>query len=342
MHATVGRPSLLARPVLAARRPSALGAVAALMAAALVGWLSPLAGAAPAPAPSLSFGLLPIIDALPFYVAEERGYFAAAGVDVRLTTFRSAVERDAALSAGAIDGFLGDLMAAASLKNAGVDVRIFSISLGMTPKEGRIAILSAPGSGITRPQQLRGVPVAISRNSMIEYVAERLLAASGLAPDDIRWTTIPRIPDRFTALMSGKVKAAGLPDPYATLAAIRGATLVIDDASGENLSQSVLLLRADRVAPRREAVRRMLEAYRRAVADVNRDPNAFRPLMVRRGLLPEELEDVFDVTPFPMPALPPRQPVERLLAWMQGRGLIRAGIDYDSLVTAEFVEAPKP
>lgn len=320
---------------------SMLSTIAALAAAtALIGPLLP-AGAAPVSRPTLTFGLLPIIDALPFYVAEERGYFAEAGVDVRLTTFRSAVERDAALSAGAIDGFLGDVIASASLKNAGVDVRIFSISLGMTPQEGRIAILSAPGSGITRPEQLRAVPVAISRNSVIEYVAERLLTGSGLEPDEIRWTMIPRIPDRFAALMSGKVQAAGLPDPYATLAVTQGATLVIDDASGENLSQSILLLRADRIATRREAVRRMLEAYRRAVADINGDPNAFRPLMVRRGLLPEELENVFDVTPFPMPALPPRQPVERLLAWMQGRDLIRPSIDYDSLVTPEFVEAPQ-
>lgn len=320
------------RPVAAAVRAAA----AAALAVALT-FPSPAAGAA-GTAPSISFGLLPIIDSLPFYVAEERGYFAQAGVDVRLTTFRSAVERDAALSAGAIDGFLGDIIAAASLENAGVDVSIFSISLGLTPAEGRIAILSAPGSKITRPEQLRGVPVAISRNSMIEYVAEQLLTAHGLKPEEIRWTTIPGIPDRFAALISGRIQAAGLPDPFAALAITRGANLVVDDATGDNLSQSVLLLRADRVAPRREATRRMLAAYRRAVADINAAPNEFRPLMVRKGLLPQELESLFDVTPFPMPALPPRAPVERLLSWMRGRNLIGPAVDYESLVTTEILE----
>lgn len=57
--------------------------VLALMAivAALSASLAPLAGRTQAQdAPKLRMGLLPILDVLPFYVADEAGYFAEEGV----------------------------------------------------------------------------------------------------------------------------------------------------------------------------------------------------------------------------------------------------------------------
>ena len=91
----------------------------------------------------IKMGILPIVDTLPLIVAEEKGYFKQAGVDVELVTFPSAVERDSALQAKAIDGSLGDLLAAASLYNGGFPVQVVSLSLGETGHEGRFAILSA-------------------------------------------------------------------------------------------------------------------------------------------------------------------------------------------------------
>jgi len=55
----------------------------------------------------MKIGLLPIVDALPFFVAEEKGYFQAEGLDVEFIQFASALERDGAVQAGEIDGTLG-------------------------------------------------------------------------------------------------------------------------------------------------------------------------------------------------------------------------------------------
>ena len=52
----------------------------------------------------LTIGLMPDTDSIPFIIAAERGYFAEEGVEVELVPFKSAMERDAALQSGNLDG----------------------------------------------------------------------------------------------------------------------------------------------------------------------------------------------------------------------------------------------
>ena len=60
--------------------------------------------AAPLHAGVLKIGTLHIEDAVPLFLAEREGFFREAGVPVELIPFQSALERDSALTAGAIDG----------------------------------------------------------------------------------------------------------------------------------------------------------------------------------------------------------------------------------------------
>ena len=58
--------------------------------------LSACGGAAPAAKedPSLKIAVLPILDALPMYVADAQGYFKDAGIKVEFLPVASAAERD--------------------------------------------------------------------------------------------------------------------------------------------------------------------------------------------------------------------------------------------------------
>ena len=62
---------------------------------------------------ALSIGLMPDTDSVPFIVAREKGFFAEEGVEVTLQPFKSAMDRDAALQSGQLDGAVSDLLAAA-------------------------------------------------------------------------------------------------------------------------------------------------------------------------------------------------------------------------------------
>ncbi|WP_045576501.1 MetQ/NlpA family ABC transporter substrate-binding protein, partial [Desulfosporosinus sp. I2] len=170
----------------------------------------------------VKIGVLPIEDNLPFYVAEKDGLYANKGVQVELVSFASALERDTALQAGQIDGEVADILAVALLKKIGTDVKIASIGLGATPKEGRFAILSSPKSNIKDMSGLKGATLGISQNSIIDYVSDQMLIDKGVQVNEVKKMSIPKMPVRLDMLLSDQIMAACLPDPLAALAQAKG------------------------------------------------------------------------------------------------------------------------
>jgi NitT/TauT family transport system substrate-binding protein len=311
--------------------PAALVA-GVLFALVLSGCSASDGGSTAAPA-KVRIGTLTTEDALPLWVAERDGLFKKAGLDVQIVTFQSAQERDAALTANAIDGFMGDIIAASALRAGGVPVRITTIMLGATPKEGRFGIVAAPGSTITSLEQLAGVPVATSSGTIQEYVIDGLMGQVGIALDQVKKEEVKKVPVRFELLMSGKLKAAALPEPLLSLAVKQGAVLVADDTEGANLSQTVLVF-AEKYLESGEgalAVERLLTVWDEAVAVVNKDPNAQRTLLVDKARLPEPLKADYQVNTYPLHQLPTKEQVSDVLEWMKGAGLLTKAITYADL-----------
>ena len=62
----------------------------------------------PAKPATLKIAVLPIIDTLPMYVAQQEGLFAKHGVNVEFVPVASAPERDQLLAAGQADGTVNE------------------------------------------------------------------------------------------------------------------------------------------------------------------------------------------------------------------------------------------
>lgn len=287
--------------------------------------------AGPAKAPPLKFGTLPTEDALPLWAAEKEGLFAKAGLDFEIITFQSAQERDVAFSSGAIDAFMGDLIAAALLQSSGVGVSVATVMLGASPAEGRFGIVAAPGSGIADLRSLAGVPVGTSSGTIQEYVLDGLMRQAGVT--DVRKEEVKKVPVRFELLMSGKLKAAALPEPLLSLAEKQGAKLLADDTKGENLTQTVLVLSKRYLAKNggSEGAKMLLEVWDRGVEAVNRDPNAWRGTLVEKARLPKPIQDTYRVNHYPKSQLPTRAEVESVLTWMRAKGLLKSHLAYEDL-----------
>lgn len=296
-----------------------------------IGLLVTGCGAQPAP---VRLGMLPIIDNLPFWVAQEKGYFKDEGVEVELVAFPSAVERDSAVAGGKIDGALGDLLAVALLNQGGTAVRAVAVGQGVKPEEGRFAILAAPNSGLTSVAQLKNVEIAISPNSIIEYVTDRLLQKEGFKPEEIKKTSIPKIPLRLEALLNGTVKAATLPDPFAAMAESKGARLLLDDTR-ENLSQTVIFFRQDTLDKNLAGAQKVMKAYARAVSDLQKNPAGYNDLLVAKAGVPKELLTAGNhgmKIVFSAPVLPGRGAVEDVVNWMLERKLLSQKPTFEQLV----------
>lgn len=287
----------------------------------------------------IRFGTLPTEDALPLWVAGDKGYFEEEGLpSFEIVVFQSAQERDAALAAGAIDAYMGDLIASANLEASGSKVTLATVMLGADQSQGRFGVVAAKGweggAGATGIAKLAGVPVGTSSATIQEYVLDGLMAEAGVAPADVKVEEVKKVPVRFELLMAGKIEAAALPEPFLSLAEMEGAVLLADDTSSKaNLSQTVLGVSDDfmRAEGGTQAVDAMLRAWDRAVADINADPDAFRALLIEQARLPKPLEATYRLNAYPTHALPEKAEVDAVLTWMRDKGYLKAEVTYEDL-----------
>jgi NitT/TauT family transport system substrate-binding protein len=285
----------------------------------------------------LKMGLLPILDTLPFYVADQKGYFEAEGISVEFVPVKSAQERDALMQAGEIDGMLNDLISTGLFNRDKAQIKIVATARRAYPGSPQFRVLAAPGNGITSAHDLAGVPIGISQNTVIQYITDRLLEAEGLSSDQIKIVEVSAIPVRFEQLMAGQIQAATLPDPLGQGAMAAGATLVVDDSQYAQYSQSVLSFSTGVIESRPNTIKKFLKAWNRAVQDLNSNPGQFTDLLIEKGRVPESIQGSYQMPPFPEGELPSQVVWQDVVDWLLGKGLIEHSLAYEDSVSTDFV-----
>ncbi len=324
------------------RLPLAL--IAMIMALSLT-----LAACAPAAAPqpsaapteagpiTIKLAMLPILDGLPVYVADAKGYFAAQNIKVEFVPVASAAERDQLMQAGQVDGMINDLVSTLFYNKDKVTIVVVRFARTATSQYPQFRILASKDSGITDVAGLKGVEIAISDGTVIEYTTDRLLQAEGFSADDIKTIAIPRIPDRLAALGDGTVKAANIPDPAASAAIAGGATVILDDTKHPEYGNSLVSFSAAFVAEHPGAVKAFLAAYEQAVKDVNADKTAWNDVLLNNKLLSEALIGKYTLPDFPTASVPTEAQFKDVNAWAKEKGLLTADLSYADSVNAGFL-----
>ena len=285
----------------------------------------------------LSIAFLHIIDALPVYVAQSQGYFLEENLDLKALSVANPIERDRLMQSGEIDGMLNELSTLALFNRDEVQLKaVITVRKPMTGSP-YFRILASPGSDISSPPDLAGVPVAVSKNTVIEYLTERILQAEGLPTDSIKTKNVPVIPERFQLLMSGALPAATLPDPLGEAAMAAGAVLITDDLSHPEFSISVLSFTTALTDNNSRAVEGFVRAWNRAVADLNSDPEAFRELFLEKVRVPEIIEKTFMIPEFPYGEIPDQDQWNDVISWLQEKELLETSPLYESSITDIFI-----
>jgi NitT/TauT family transport system substrate-binding protein len=286
---------------------------------------------------TIRLAVLPILDALPMYVAQEQGYFDDENLVVEFIPVTSAAERDQVIQAGQADGMINEILSTLFYNKEQPIITIVRYARVPTPEFPQFYILSAPDSGIMTVDDLKGQDIGISEGTIIEYSTDRLLEAEGLTADEISTIAVPRIPDRMALLSSGELPAANLPDPLATLAIQGGAHLIIDDSKYPEYGHSTISFRNEFVKENEDALRGFLAALERAVDDINQNKDQFSGLLTERSLVPEPLVGSFTIPDFPTASVPPIAQWNDVQDWALQKGYIEAELTYADSVDDSFL-----
>jgi len=296
----------------------ALTLTSSLLVGMLVLLLSGCSGAEPETAP-LRIGVLPILDALPLYVAESEGFFAEAGVQVTLIPGASAAERDQLLQAGQLD----------------VGVRYAMQGTSTAPQ---FRILAAGNTDITTPEQLHGIQRGVSQGMVIESVTERLLMAEGLAATEIKVLAVLRIPERLALLGAGQISAAPLPEPLASPAVQQGAQVILGDTHHPQYSCSVFAFRSEVITAQPEMVRGFLTAIERASSRINADKARWDGglLSAQKLVLPVVL-GAYTLPDYSGAEAPTQEQFKDVALWLREKGLINVDGEYTEVIDDNFL-----
>ncbi len=281
---------------------------------------------------TLRMAMLPILDALPVYVAQEQGYFQEAGLTVDFVPANSAMERDQIMAAGQADGIINDLVSVVLYDRDQVQLQVVRFAQVATKEHPMFRIIASPHSGIQNVADLEGVEIGISQSSVIEYVTDRLLQAEGLAQDKIQTIAVPKIPDRLTLLGNDGLKAATLPEPFSTQAIAAGGTVVLDDSSHPEYGNSVISFRKTVIDEHPQAIKAFLAAVDKAVAAINANPQGWGDVLSKYHLLPDTLLASYQIPPFPPASVPTQSQFDDVVSWALSKGIISTAVSYQDAI----------
>ena len=204
--------------------------------------------------------------ALPYYVADQMGWWEEIGLEPSYTTFPSGAPQVAAAAAG--DWDMGGTGSAPAVLGA---ARFDIITIGITNNESASNAMMVRGEDAEAVRAdpagtLRGKQLLVTTNSTGEYAAAACLESYGLSyPEDVEVVNLNQ-GEIISAFASGTGQMAGLwaPNIY-TLEARTGATLLCSGQDAGAIVPGALIARRDYAEANPELVARYLATYLRGV-----------------------------------------------------------------------------
>ena len=281
-------------------------------------------------------GILPIVESLPFFIAQEKGFFDSPSLKVEIVPFASALERDSGIQSGRIQAAILDILALSLFKSKGVPFVIVTDMMAPSSKRNLYTLLASPGSKAETLKQLHGRTVAFSSHTMNEYVLDGILSREKLKGTDVDRVEVKRIPLRFQMVLEGKVDAAVLPEPFGSLALAQGGKRIAGDF-GLKGTQTILIFQESFIREHAEAFALFGKAYRRAIQVFQEDPERWRDLLVKEGGLPRSVKDISIFSSFSEIHLPTPEDIESIRTWMRRKRLDAPSLGYSSFVNDGWV-----
>lgn len=279
---------------------------------------------------SVTVGVMPDIDSVPIIIAQEKGYFAEEGLKVDIQQFKSAMDRDAALQSGNLDGAISDLLAVAFAKSGGFDVKVTAYT------DGDYKLIAGKNENVTSPKDLVGKDVAVSKNTIIEYVTDQISVSQSMKEDSINKVVIPQIPTRLEMLQNGKLAAATLPEPMGSIAVANGCKFVTDSEQ-LGINPGVMMFTAKCVDNKKAELQAFYRAYNKAVKYLNEHPqDEYMDLIIEKSGFPAIAKTALKLPKYREAGLPQEKDVVDCMKWMNSKGLIKQEFSYKDLVVDLF------
>jgi len=252
---------------------------AAILVAAVVGWLPFAAAAQPQ---QLKVAVTSAAENAPFFSAVERGLFSKLGLDVKVEVMPSGVEIANALASGTVDAGLFGTYPFLTAVARGVPVVLIGHTWNsalMNPQSEVLSVIARKDAGVPEGDlaKLKGKKIGVTRGAGGEPYIAGLLKQVGLTMDDV--TLVNVAPANMATALTNKdadVIASWEPWPSAALTKVPGSYKVIYGGCKSCYDAGVLVTTKSAIASKPKALELFVLGYAQgqAWARANREEAA--------------------------------------------------------------------
>lgn len=218
---------------------------------------------------TLNVGVVGTTSDAPFFIADQKGYFAAEGLKVHFTQFDSAAKMIAPLGTGELD--VGGGATSAALYNArgrGVNVKIVADKAKNSAGYGFQAMMvrKALQGKVRSFADLKGLKVAVSAAGNSEsFLLQQALKKDGLTLKDVDVTYLG-FPQHAAAFANGAIDASISTEPTTTLEIRKNVAFKLAgvDTFYPNFQTAVTLYGGDFIKNKPDEAKRFMKALIRA------------------------------------------------------------------------------
>ena len=290
------------------------------------------------------------------YIATEKGYFAAVGIEPQFVAFDSPGAVPLAVVSGSVD-----------IGATGVSAEIYSLA-----SQGALKIIAgqaheakgyqvnafmvsnaAAAAGLERFDQLAGHSIAISQfGSPVHYAAAQVALAHNVALARLRFLPLQSNPNILSAVAGGTADTGVIPATLMAAALARGDLKLLGWVGDEAPWQSSAVIVAPKTLDERtDLVRRFLTALRRGLHDYHDAFSAPDGTRHDGPTAPEILAILAKTTGQPVErvrlGIPYVDPEARLdfadmkrqLDWFSAQGMLKGEVTLDQVIDRRFAVA---
>ncbi len=236
----------------------------------------------------IAIGFWPVASGLPLFVAEKRGYFKDAGLEVEVVKFASPNQVAESLIAGRLqgtgNGVASGVLGLSEITSPGLFKIIAANPSNVDYKLDQLVV--AKDSPIQSIMDLKDKKVATGPGAQNLAIAQAILAAAGVENPQVQQLEIRQ---HVAAIESGQIAAAYTLEPTGTVGSLKGITRVLENGV---VSKYILgdakapwfggaaVLGTQFIEQYPQTAKIYIEAYRRAVVDIRKNPDEVRQYMV--------------------------------------------------------------
>lgn len=263
---------------------------------------------------ALKIAVMPTMDCLPIYVAQERGFFKAQDIDVRLRRYTAQMDCDTAIERHRVEGVVTDLVRAERMQQRGTKLHY------MTATNAYWLLVTNRMARIRELPHLDDKMVAMTRYSATDMLTTAAIDSAKLKAERVYRIQINDVNIRLAMLIGNAMDAMWLTEPQAT-AARQQRHRIIMDSRRQDLQLGVLAFAQQAMdnSKRKQQIDAFKKAYTQAIDSLNKHGlKHYRDIAVKYcNTTPAVVDSLSKTMKYPKPAEPRQTDIEKAQQWLK-------------------------